>query len=125
MITIALDKPFIIGYILCLVILGVKVKKAYDEALTKPIYTESHVHTQYKDEPVYGEYHSDNSESDYYYEDEQNNNWGYQAEEEENDFWANDDSSSYEEPEDTRQQFDKIDFANTDFNTLDPNDIIF
>lgn len=81
-----------------------------------------------EEEEVYYE----EEDSSYYYEEEEDNyyeeenNYCYSYEEEEDDSYDDyNNYSSYEEDEDTRQQFDQIDFANTDWNTFDVNDIIW
>ena len=127
MITIALDRPLIFVYVLCIIALVMKIKKAYDKALTEPVYAESYIHTNYKDEQYNCQeqnnyFYQDDEENNSFFEAEQNDNWNY--EEEENDFWDNNDSSSWQE-EDNRQQFDQMDPANVDWNSVDFNDISF
>lgn len=128
MLTIYLDTFALLGYIACFIILGIKLKFAYNKALTEPINTEAYNETYteaYNNENVYSESYSEDSENEFnFFEEEQYNGWGYQ-EEEESDFLASDNNNSYEEEEDRRQQFDRMDIANTDWNKQNLDDIIF
>lgn len=97
-------------------VIVIKNGKAIEETNTK---------SEYYDEPEDDEPAIDD---DYYYD------YDYEPEDEEEDFvdttyyeeeTDNWEPTTYYEEEDTREQFDRIDFARTDWNTYDINNIIF
>lgn len=107
---------------------GTKNTTTYNQNVKQSSSSYDYDEEDYEDEDNFEQYEEDNYTNNYYEEEEEDwyeedNNYGYSYEEEEDDYDDYYSSSNYEDDEDTRQQFDQIDFANTDFNTFDWNDV--